>query len=284
MAMDAELELEFLRRGCMTECRLVQQDPPWKVVRGFERPDGECLVHLGNVSGGIFGGDHLRLRARVESGAQAMVTTSGATRIYRPRETAPEAMLACEFAVGREALLEYLPDPLIPFAGARLLQTTAFSLEDGAVLLAWDVIAPGRAAAGELFQYKRMKLATEIRVCGKPILQDRLLFEPSRFGPSAPAALGGYRYMVTFLVVRAGANSVEMRQLEGQMAELAEGLRSAEDNPDELWAATTLSTHGVLVRGALHSPLRIPHRLQALWSAVRQEICGRTADPPRKTY
>lgn len=283
MPMDAELELAFSRRGGTTECRLARQDPPWKVVRGFERPGGECLVHLGNVSGGIFGGDHLRLRAGLGRDTQAMVTTSGATRIYRPREAAPEAVLGCEFSIGRNAQLEYLPDPLIPFAAARLQQRTIFSLEEEATLLAWDVVAPGRTASGELFQYERIRLATDLQVCGKPILRDRLLFEPRCFRPSARGVLGGYLYMVTFLIVRVGATSAEMRRLEEQMMERVEGLCSAE-TADELWAVTTLTAHGVLVRGVLHSSLRIPHRLQALWSTARQEICGSTVDLPRKTY
>lgn len=268
----------------MTECRILQQYPPWKVVRGFERQDGDSLVHLGNVSGGIFGGDRLRLQARLEQGAHAMITTSGATRIYRPRTSAPEAALECGFSLGRDAVLEYLPDALIPYAGARLQQRTVFDLEDGAILLCWDVIAPGRAAAGELFRYERMKLATEISVCGTQILNDRLLFEPTRFRPSAPAALDNYRYMVTFIAIRAGAESTEVRRLERQLAASGEEMQCQSGISEELWATTELPAHGVLVRGALRSSLRIPSRLQSLWNAARQEICGQTAALPRKTY
>lgn len=282
--MDAGLQLEFSRKGHRTECRLLEQVPPWKVVRGFERQEGESLVHLGNVSGGIFGGDRLRLRACLGSGAHAMLTTSGATRVYRPRDAAPEAILESEFALGRDALLEYLPDPLIPFGGARLLQRTSYALECGAALLAWDVVAPGRAASGELFRYRQMKLATEIRVCGRPVLQDRLLFEPDRFSPAAPAALGGYQYMVTFVALRAGASAAEVRLLEQELASVAEEMQNRGDSSGEVWAATELPAHGVLVRGLLRSSLPVPRRLQALWNTGRQRICGRTAAMPRKTY
>lgn len=268
----------------MTDCRLLKQYPPWKVVRGFARQDGESLVHLGNVSGGIFGGDRLGLRARLECGAQAMITTSGATRVYRPRAAAPEAVLECEFTLGRGAVLDYLPDPLIPFGGARLRQQTVFSLEAGAVLLCWEVIAPGRTAAGELFRYERMKLATEVRVCGKQILNDRLLFEPSRFQPSAPAALGSYLYMVTFIAIRAGATSEEVRRLTETMTGVNEETQGANGIAEEAWASTELPAHGILVRGALRSPLQIQRRLHSLWNTARREICGRTVEAPRKTY
>ncbi len=268
----------------MTECRLIKQHPPWKVVRGFTRQDGGSLVHLGNVSGGIFGGDRLRLQARLQKGAQAMMTTSGATRIYRPREAVPEAVLECDVALGADALLEFLPDPLIPFRGARLLQRAIFSLEPGAVLFSWEIIAPGRAARGEVFAYERMKIATEIRVCGKQVLNDRIRFEPRRFCLCAPGSMGGYRYLVTFIAMRAGAARAEMKRLEEKMAEVNAEVESSQGVSDELWGSTELPAHGVLVRGALRSPLRIPHRLQSLWNLARQEICGRTVALPRKTY
>ena len=268
----------------MTECRLLQQYPPWKVVRGFERQDGGSLVHLGNISGGIFGGDRLSLRARLERGAEAMITTSGATRVYRPRDAAPEAVLECEFSLADKSLLEYLPDPLIPFTGARLVQRTVFSLQAGAVLLCWDVIAPGRVAAGEVFGYERMRIATDIRVCGKPILCERLLLEPRCFRPSAPGVLGRCQYMVTFIAVCAGAGAAEVRELEGKMAKVAAEAESETGTSAELWASTELAEHGVMVRGAVGSPLRIQQRLHSFWSTARQHICGRTAALPRKTY
>jgi len=282
--MDAGLQLEFSRNGRRTECRLLQQLPPWKVVRGFQRAEGESLVHLGNVSGGIFGGDRLHLCARLERGAHAVLTTSGATRVYRPRTSAPEAVLESEFVLGPDALLEYLPDPLIPFGGARLLQRTSYALDSGASLLAWDVGAPGRVASGEIFRYRQMKLATDIRVCGKPVLQDRLLFEPQRFRPTAPSSLGGFHYMVTFIALRAGMSGAEVRHLEQQLAALADETQTTEGSAREVWASTELPAHGVLVRGLLQLPLRIPNRLQWLWNTARRQICGRTADLPRKTY
>lgn len=159
-----------------------------------------------------------------------------------------------------------------------------FSLDAGAVLLLWEVIAPGRAAGGEVFAYERMKIATEIGVCGKQLLNDRLLFEPRRFRPSAAGSMGSYKYLVTFIAVQAGAAGAEMRRLEEKITELCAEAEAAATASDELWASTELPAHGVLVRGALRSPLRIPHRLHSMWSAARQEICGRTVALPRKTY
>jgi hypothetical protein len=65
---------------------------------------------------------------------------------------------------------------------------------------------------------------------------------------------------------------------------VGEEMQSAGETSEECWASTELAAHGVLVRGALQSPLRIFQRLQLLWTAARMEICGCVVALPRKTY
>src|SRR5271170_1827424 len=122
------LEFEYSAERAQTILAATQQQPPLRVVRAFPLEDGAALVHLHNVSGGLLGGDALELSIRVGAGAQAQVTTTGATRIYRPKPDAPPATQTTEINVGENGLLEYVPDPLIPFAGARFAQRTTIQL------------------------------------------------------------------------------------------------------------------------------------------------------------
>ena len=276
--MDAELAMQF--SGNPTGVRCLRQDPPWKVVRGFALHSGASLVHLNNVSGGVFGGDRLRLSVELEAGAQAQVTTTGATRVYRPRADCAAATLDASFTVGENALLEYLPDALIPFAGARVQQSTRYLLAAGATLFFWETMAPGRTAMGERFQYEQVRLATDIHVHGKPILLDRLLLEPGEGSIHSPARFGPHSYLVSFVALRAGSPAAEIR-------ELAERLRDtlqSEDLHATRWGVSSLPAHGILVRGMVRDPVGIPAILTRLWSAARQQLCGTAAEPPRKTY
>src|SRR5271163_636501 len=75
LMMHAQLRLAFSDVAGGTQLHCLQQDPPWKVVRAFPNPAGESLVHLNNVSGGIFGGDQLNLHVDVGPGAAAQITT-----------------------------------------------------------------------------------------------------------------------------------------------------------------------------------------------------------------
>ena len=152
--------------------RVMRQDPPWKVVRAFALPGSGCLVHLHNVSGGVLAGDRLSLDVEVKAGAAAQITTTGATRLYRHRAGAADSEQHVRFSVGDAALLEYLPDAVIPFAGSRHVQRTEILLGRGAALFWWEVLAPGRLAAGERFAFERLSVQTEVyagpgRSCGK---------------------------------------------------------------------------------------------------------------------
>src|SRR5579864_4203830 len=111
-----------------TILRVKQQQPPWRVVRGFKASSGELLAHVHNVSGGILDTDSLDWRIDVARGAQAQVTSTGATRIYRSRTPERVASQRAALNVDDNAYLEYLPDQLIPFAGARFDQTMRVEL------------------------------------------------------------------------------------------------------------------------------------------------------------
>ena len=146
--LSASLRLDFERVALTGRTVLAasRQDPPLKVVRAFEVEDGAALVHLHNVSGGLLGGDRLKLVVNVGMGAQVQITTTGATRVYRPRTEALGVLQLNEIAVAENGLLEYLPDAVIPFAGARFAQRTLIRLAAGAGLFWWEILAPGREA------------------------------------------------------------------------------------------------------------------------------------------
>jgi urease accessory protein len=281
--MEATLELEFQCHDGATTFRCVRQEPPWKVVRGFTLKSGASLVHLNNVSGGILGGDSLKLSAHVACDAQAQITTTGATRVYRPRPESADAALVSEFSLDRNASLEYLPDTLIPFRQSRVFQRTFYSLAEGAALFAWDTIAPGRCAAGEIFEYERLKIVSEIKVSGKPILNDRVLLEPHNWKFQSPAIFGSSRYFVTFFAIRAGSLESELSTLEQALQSVLDRTTSEAQTKD-YWGATTLPAHGLMVRGMTASPVGIPGILFELWSIAKQHLCGNQAEAPRKTY
>src|SRR5215469_3410434 len=116
MSGPAELHLLFERgTSDSTILRVRRQEPPWRVLRGFPNASGETLAHIHNLSGGVLDTDSLSCRIELGKYAQAQVTTTGATRIYRSRSSSNIAAQCCEVELGEGSYLEYLPDQLIPY-------------------------------------------------------------------------------------------------------------------------------------------------------------------------
>jgi urease accessory protein len=280
MTQSAKLHLSFEPDAAgNTILRVQQQQPPWRVVRGFPTASGETLAHLHNVSGGILASDDLEWRVDVEAGAQAQITSTGATRIYRSRSGQTAAQRAT-VSVGEGGYLEYLPDQLIPFAGSRFEQTTRIELGAKASLIWWDLVAPGREASGEVFQYDSLASFFQITAGGEPVVIEKWRLEPLLRALESPARLGPFRYFVSCYVCRAGEPGAYWRTLESQLQSLAAGL----EDLDVLWGITSLRAHGLVIRGVAKSGRSLSIGLVELWKAAKWYLCGRVATLPRKVH
>lgn len=242
---------------------------------------GGALVHLHNLSGGILGGDNLSLTVEVGPAAYVQLTTTSATRLYRCQ---PQALLASQvnnIRVDEGGLLEYLPDAVIPFAGSRYRQQTSIELAQGAGLFWWEVIAPGRVARDELFEYEMLYLDVDILALDRPILIERARLEPAQRKLNSPTRLGAYQYFCNFYICRVGLESTQWTRLEGELASLAQKLSC----PGEImWAVSTLPAHGLQVRALSCHGETISSGLYTFWHAARLALYGHKALPPRKVY
>ena len=179
--------------------------PPLQVLRAHhvdrERPDLASVI-LASPAGGILQGDELTIDIRVGPGARLRVGTQSATRIYRA--PSGEARQVVRLEVESGGYLEYLPDPYIPYAGSQFISGTSATVAADAALILGEVIAPGRAARGEILAFERFESTVEVaRPDGMLLATDAVILdrrEPMR----VTGALGGYVAVGTLLVVSAG--------------------------------------------------------------------------------
>jgi urease accessory protein len=277
----AALRLEFARNSTNGLTRLSEsrQEAPLRVVRAFETSDGTALTHLHNVSGGLLGGDLLTLDVRAGACANVQLTTTGATRIYRSRCGAGTATQKNTITVGGDALLEYVPDATIPFAGARFAQRTEIRLEAGAGLFWWEILSPGREARDEVFKYESVDLKMDLLVVGKLVAAERLRLEPAKHGMSSTARMGAYSTWATFYICREGIDASLWAALETELRGL---VCEIGDRKEVFWGVSTLPAHGVAVRCLARNGRVVLPGLHAIWSAAKKKLYGREAVPPRK--
>lgn len=250
-------------------------------MRAFPQPNGSLLVHLHNVSGGILAGDRLALRIEVAAGARAQVTTTGATRLYRHRPGAVDSQQSTEIAIGEEAVLEYLPDPIIPYAGARHSQRTEIRLAGGAALVWWEILAPGRHASGEQFAYESLRIAARIASGEREVLREIFELDPLRKPLTAAVRMRQHGWLASFNVCQHGRDKAFWRALEERLKAIAgERSRAGESQ----WGASAFVSDGVAVRGLSASALPIHGALLDFWRVARRAVTGVDGVPPRKLY
>ena len=256
------------------------QEPPLRIVRPFTLEDGSVLVHLHNVSGGLLGGDRLKSSVNVGAGTSVQLTTTGATRVYRSKQDGVTTLQINKFTISRDALLEYVPDAIIPFAKSSFRQETTVDLEAGGGLLWWEILAPGRAARGERFEYDCVELKTDLKANGQMISAENVRIQPKRSDISSVGRLGPYCHWATFYIVRVGVDAAFWHATEQRLREVIGCFcRSSE----EVWGVSTLVAHGLVIRGLTRNGANILPNLRTIWSEAKLLLYGREAIFPRKT-
>ncbi len=186
----ATLTLE--RRAGRTRLTRVRTRPPLLVQQALypdEAVPDMAYVFLANPTGGLLEGDRQEISVSVGSGARAHVTTQSATKVHTMAEGRAEQRVELNVAPG--GYLEYLPDPLIPFKNACLMQRVDITLEPGATLVYCDVITPGRVARGEVFQYRKISNRLVVhRQQGHPTFLESFDLSPVNDHPMSMAVLG----------------------------------------------------------------------------------------------
>ena len=225
---DGASEVRFSRRNGITAVSHLFQRAPCRVLFPNSPADDLPLAVLLTTSGGLTGGDRIRISIGAEDAAQAVVTTQAAEKIYR--SLGPDTRIDIALTVGPNGWLEWLPQETILFDRARLSRRTTADIDAGGRLLASEMIIFGRTARGERMSAGLLHDRWTIRVGGRLRWVDsirldgdigRRLDAPAGFdgatamataiyvGPNAPSLLPLARALALDSNSRAGASLVD---------------------------------------------------------------------------
>jgi urease accessory protein len=214
-----------------------------------------------NPTGSVLGGDHLSIDARVEAGAHALLTTPSATRIHRTDGAIAVQDVTLSLAPG--AVMEWVPDHTIPYAGSAYRQRIRARVGAGATLILVDAFAAGRVARGERWRFARLESALHVTDDDGWLLHDRFALT----GDAGWDGLGfseGAPYLATVVVVTAAP--VEA------VAEAARGALRA--TARVRGGVGRLRRRGILVRCLADTAPALGDAVRAVWEAVRAAGIG----------
>lgn len=266
----ARLELEVSRDGGRSRVSHVQHRGPLRVQRPFY-PEGDSPVHvyLLHPPGGMVGGDELETEVRVHPGAELLVTTPAAQKLYRSLGAVSSQRV--KMHVAERGSLEWFPSETIIFDGARARQDVSVELAAGAAFIGWDIGCFGRPASDLAFARGELAQSFELRR-----ERELLVVERTRVagGSRALGEAWGYAGAPVYAVLYAAPREPEAA------AALASSLRTALAGATSECAVTAVD--GVLALRVLGARVESVRATLLLgWQALRPEILGRAASAPR---
>jgi urease accessory protein len=221
---------------------------------------GDPFVQIVNPTGGIVGGDRLEMEVVLREGSSCLLTTQSATKVYRT--LGPESVQTSRFEVGRGARLEYLPHPVIPFAGSDFVQRTDVYLHPDGVFLMGEVMTPGRSSRGESFQYKKLRSSVKVFMENRLVLLDSFSLSPESYRLNRIGVLGSYTHVGSLYAFLPDL-------LDEFLIQLNEGLMA---RPDQYAGATRLKATGFLARILGTRTYQVQETIMWIWSEVRTKL------------
>ncbi|WP_269936480.1 urease accessory protein UreD [Arthrobacter sp. HY1533] len=217
-----------------------------------------CYVVI-NPGGAFLGGDKYLIEVDVANGADLLLTTQSATKVYRtPGNRAEQHM---RITLGAGARMELLPDPLIAYREATYGQVTQVEMDPTASLVMAEVVTPGWSPDGKLFRYDEIRMRNEISINGRLMVLDNLLIRPGTGSPvDSSCFMREYTHLGSLLVLDARVEPALVDELHALMAPL---------DPAGQLGITLLDGPGIAVRALSHSTETLNEMLAAAVDLLR---------------
>lgn len=271
------LDLALARHGGVTRIERQYQRVPLHVYRPIyldeARPD-MAFLFVQQFGDGLVQGDRYRVDIECRPGSAAHVTTQAATNIFGAHENVATQLVNLRVHAG--AVLEYLPDPVVPFRGSRLFQRACVTADPDATVILGETLLPGRVAHGEAHLYDLYWAETQVRRPDATLLfADVLRLTPGRGEtPTSAGVLGPYDVIATLYVVSNRCDPADL------VALLREALIAC---PEVLSGVSELPSRcGAAVKLLGPTSKTVQAALRTAWNTARVELLGVPAPNLRK--
>jgi urease accessory protein len=264
------LELRVSVRGQRSVAAHQYHQGALRILRPHYLDDsGQVCYVVVNPGGAYLGADLFVLDVEVQDGADLLLTTQSATKVYRtPGSFAEQRM---NLRLGAGARLELMPDQLIAYREASYRQRTHVTLQPSSCLVMAEVVTPGWSPDGAAFRYEEVRLRNEIRVEtdeGTELLAlDNLLIRPPSGDVTGLGFMEGFSHLGSLVVVDP--------RVDQALADELHRITSARDALTGISLTRTVAgTTGLVLRGLSNSTGELTRLLAACTDALRDRWYG----------
>jgi urease accessory protein len=269
------LDLALSRHRGVTRVSRHYQRAPLHLYRPIyldaSRPD-MAFLFLQQFGDGLVQGDRYRIDIDCGPGSATHIATQAATNLFGARQNFASQLV--ELRVAKDAVLEYLPDPVVPFRGSRFFQRTRVTVDPEATVILGETLLPGRVSHGERHAYDLYWSETEVcRPDGTPLAADALRLTGDE-RPTSLGRLGTHDVIASLYVVAPQPGQAELiAALRTALAARADVLPGVSELPNGCGVAVKLL-------GSTSKAVRTG--LNTAWNAARIALLGVPAPNLRK--
>lgn len=269
-----QLDLSVFNNGKKSVARDIFFEKALKVMRPvYLNGSNIPTFYIVNVGGGYLDGDRYKMNFNIDSNAKVILTSQGATKIYKTLNDHVEQYQT--FNIKDNGYAEYVGDPIIAFENAKFYQHNTFNLSQNAALFYTDILTPGYSKADKTFSYTYMHLLNEVYVDDTLVVFDNMLLDPKKNNVNDIGYMENYTHLGSCYFIHPQVNQKFIDNVYDQ-------IKHFQQEYDCRFGITQLPTHGFTIRILSNKTQVIEKILTTLQSYVLKQIFDRDLDFLRK--
>ncbi|MGO3048844.1 urease accessory protein [Staphylococcus casei] len=269
-----QLDLSVFNNGKKSVARDIFFEKALKVMRPvYLNGSNIPTFYIVNVGGGYLDGDRYKMNFNIDSNAKVILTSQGATKIYKTLNDHVEQYQT--FNIKDNGYAEYVGDPIIAFENAKFYQHNTFNLSQNAALFYTDILTPGYSKTDKTFSYTYMHLLNEVYVDDTLVVFDNMLLDPTKNNVNDIGYMENYTHLGSCYFIHPQVNQKFIDSVYDQIKHFQQAY-------DCRLGITQLPTHGFTIRILSNKTQVIEKILTTLQSYVLKQIFDRDLDFLRK--
>lgn len=269
-----QLDLSVFNNGKKSVARDIFFEKALKVMRPvYLNGSNIPTFYIVNVGGGYLDGDRYKMNFNIDSNAKVILTSQGATKIYKTLKDHVEQYQT--FNIKDNGYAEYVGDPIIAFENAKFYQHNTFNLNQNAALFYTDILTPGYSKEDKTFSYTYMHLLNEVYVDDTLVVFDNMLLDPKKNNVNDIGYMENYTHLGSCYFIHPQVNQKFIDNVYDQ-------IKHFQQEYDCRFGITQLPTHGFTIRILSNKTQVIEKILTTLQSYVLKQIFDRDLDFLRK--
>lgn len=226
----------------------------------FPEEEGTLMIYLMSASPGLFNGDKEFISCRLTEGAQLFLTTPSASEMH-PSPYDEESLQTQTFFLEPNSVLEYMPEPIIPFKDSNYRATNSVYMSKGSQAMISEIVTAGRVGRDEIFQYKNFSSTFEVYWEDQLQVWDCLKLDP-KLNLRGAGLFGEFTHVGTLWVLSEQVTGEHLRHIQNTIL--------ADLNSENCYgSASLLQKNGLVIRLLGHNSQALQNVMKTCWNYLR---------------